>query len=127
MSAASTSGRPLRRAEDLESAPAFHDVGRSERSRHPMSEGVGSLACACDEPQAPSLEQMRRRFADDPIHDAATGADGRVANDVVERHVGRSEEHTSELQSRGQLVCRLLLEKKKPVRVEYRLTEKGLA
>src|SRR5690625_7082105 len=26
---------------------------------------------------------------------------------------GRSEEHTSELQSRGQLVCRLLLEKKK--------------
>src|SRR5437870_10717488 len=27
--------------------------------------------------------------------------------------VGRSEEHTSELQSRGHLVCRLLLEKKK--------------
>src|SRR5215510_8740384 len=27
----------------------------------------------------------------------------------------RSEEHTSELQSRGQLVCRLLLEKKKHV------------
>src|SRR5437870_9920556 len=26
----------------------------------------------------------------------------------------RSEEHTSELQSRGQLVCRLLLEKKNP-------------
>src|SRR5690625_6998477 len=26
--------------------------------------------------------------------------------------LGRSEEHTSELQSRGQLVCRLLLEKK---------------
>src|SRR5207247_9221482 len=28
-------------------------------------------------------------------------------------HVGRSEEHTSELQSRVDLVCRLLLEKKK--------------
>src|SRR3989442_12438563 len=28
--------------------------------------------------------------------------------------VGRSEEHTSELQSRPHLVCRLLLEKKKP-------------
>src|SRR5204863_1307715 len=27
---------------------------------------------------------------------------------------GRSEEHTSELQSRRELVCRLLLEKKKP-------------
>src|SRR5207253_9099332 len=31
---------------------------------------------------------------------------------AVARH-GRSEEHTSELQSRGHLVCRLLLEKKK--------------
>src|SRR5690349_23435068 len=29
------------------------------------------------------------------------------------RHVDRSEEHTSELQSRRDLVCRLLLEKKK--------------
>src|SRR2546425_12260969 len=29
------------------------------------------------------------------------------------RHVGRSEEHTSELQSLAYLVCRLLLEKKK--------------
>src|SRR5690625_7094635 len=33
--------------------------------------------------------------------------DGNLASD------GRSEEHTSELQSRGHLVCRLLLEKKK--------------
>src|SRR3989442_4322125 len=30
--------------------------------------------------------------------------------------VGRSEEHTSELQSRPHLVCRLLLEKKKTMR-----------
>src|SRR5690625_6270208 len=29
------------------------------------------------------------------------------------KYVKRSEEHTSELQSRGHLVCRLLLEKKK--------------
>src|SRR5690625_6868760 len=33
-------------------------------------------------------------------------------------YVDRSEEHTSELQSRGQLVCRLLLEKKKGEQVE---------
>src|SRR5439155_26177043 len=39
-----------------------------------------------------------------PIH--AKHGDGRVDG-------GRSEEHTSELQSRGHLVCRLLLEKKK--------------
>src|SRR5690625_5968413 len=34
--------------------------------------------------------------------------------DRLERDV-RSEEHTSELQSRGHLVCRLLLEKKKHI------------
>src|SRR5207253_7617815 len=32
---------------------------------------------------------------------------------ILERLWTRSEEHTSELQSRGHLVCRLLLEKKK--------------
>src|SRR2546422_5382722 len=33
---------------------------------------------------------------------------------------GRSEEHTSELQSRLHLVCRLLLEKKKKKKKEYK-------
>src|SRR3989449_3908411 len=37
---------------------------------------------------------------------------------------GRSEEHTSELQSRLHLVCRLLLEKKKKQR-QHRVTEKS--
>src|SRR5256885_2654442 len=32
---------------------------------------------------------------------------------VIDGHLGRSEEHTSELQSPCNLVCRLLLEKKK--------------
>src|SRR5438874_9780937 len=36
-----------------------------------------------------------------------------LIHDVV-RQIYRSEEHTSELQSRRDLVCRLLLEKKKP-------------
>src|SRR5690625_5787858 len=35
----------------------------------------------------------------------------------------RSEEHTSELQSRGHLVCRLLLEQKKKIYSAVRLTE----
>src|SRR3989442_11622529 len=39
------------------------------------------------------------------------GATRRKAQQVVGRHL-RSEEHTSELQSRPHLVCRLLLEKK---------------
>src|SRR5258707_5753441 len=33
-------------------------------------------------------------------------------------NINRSEEHTSELQSRQYLVCRLLLEKKKPAAVQ---------
>src|SRR3712207_7673652 len=40
------------------------------------------------------------------------GAPG-AAGDVARLGPGRSEEHTSELQSRQYLVCRLLLEKKK--------------
>src|SRR2546427_4889364 len=35
-------------------------------------------------------------------------------------HRQRSEEHTSELQSQSNLVCRLLLEKKKSGRITYR-------
>src|SRR5437868_12689773 len=35
------------------------------------------------------------------------------------RDVGRSEEHTSELQSRFDLVCRLLLEKKKKKQINH--------
>src|SRR2546421_9591928 len=40
-------------------------------------------------------------------------------NSSMARHApGRSEEHTSELQSRSDLVCRLLLEKKKKNEIE---------
>src|SRR3712207_8107146 len=48
----------------------------------------------------------------DVAADHAAVADGRLP--AEDRRVGvRSEEHTSELQSRQYLVCRLLLEKKK--------------
>src|SRR5699024_11920081 len=43
-----------------------------------------------------------------------------VAALVLLLPVGRSEEHTSELQSRFDLVCRLLLEKKKPTLIARR-------
>src|SRR3712207_8052258 len=46
---------------------------------------------------------LRRADLDDDLHGL-----------VRARQVRRSEEHTSELQSRQYLVCRLLLEKKKP-------------
>src|SRR5690625_5593851 len=43
-----------------------------------------------------------------------------VDDDVTRFQQGRSEEHTSELQSRGHLVCRLLLEKKNNVTISTR-------
>src|SRR5690625_6383848 len=52
-----------------------------------------------------SVEGSSRLTADD-IPDETGDTDDDVAEE-------RSEEHTSELQSRGHLVCRLLLEKKK--------------
>src|SRR3712207_8427526 len=45
-----------------------------------------------------------------PRNGTATGTEGEAAEEAA-----RSEEHTSELQSRQYLVCRLLLEKKKNI------------
>src|SRR3712207_7434124 len=44
-------------------------------------------------------------------HEAISSTDGCVAADRTSRAIGRSEEHTSELQPRQQLVCPFLLEK----------------
>src|SRR5437870_10839278 len=59
------------------------------------------------------------------LHDALPicnhGSPGRAAVPAgvtgIRMEIMRSEEHTSELQSRGHLVCRLLLEKKKQQRI----------
>src|SRR3712207_7878387 len=58
--------------------------------------GAGDLANA----SAPSMEEWLRKHRD-------------LAVDLDKMCGPRSEEHTSELQSRQYLVCRLLLEKKK--------------
>src|SRR2546422_4830716 len=56
----------------------------------------------------------QRELGERQVADAGAGVD---QDDAVEKKGGgaqvRSEEHTSELQSRLHLVCRLLLEKKK--------------
>src|SRR2546422_6191261 len=49
---------------------------------------------------------------------AADGGEHGAVRDAV-----RSEEHTSELQSRLHLVCRLLLEKKKKIEIETRVAK----
>src|SRR5258708_27114472 len=48
-----------------------------------------------------------------PAASGATNANRRPSGEIARRNAGRSEEHTSELQSPDHLVCRLLLEKKK--------------
>src|SRR2546422_5899799 len=57
-----------------------------------------------------ALELARTRAENRRLHEALGHSDPLVG---VSRAMDRSEEHTSELQSRLHLVCRLLLEKKK--------------
>src|SRR5256885_4517519 len=61
--------------------------------------------------QAPATTPLTIVFCDDYL-DPRLGA-----IDAGQRAAGRSEEHTSELQSPCNLVCRLLLEKKKKTRI----------
>src|SRR5690625_6138540 len=57
------------------------------------------------------LEKRRANF----LNEKVLLTDDQIKKEEAEI---RSEEHTSELQSRGHLVCRLLLEKKKQKRTE---------
>src|SRR3712207_7915595 len=57
----------------------------------------------------PHLDQRR----EPRVHEGAEPPARAVHRGAAELHARRSEEHTSELQSRQYLVCRLLLEKKK--------------
>src|SRR5690606_39565006 len=57
--------------------------------------------------------QQRLALVGDPPDAAVLPVPARVAQRVLHMADERSEEHTSELQSRENLVCRLLLEKKK--------------
>src|SRR2546421_8599519 len=53
---------------------------------------------------------------------ASNGDEQKGAGGGASRHADRSEEHTSELQSRSDLVCRLLLEKKKKKETTQEMT-----
>src|SRR5437870_11406911 len=84
---------PTRRSSDLPPAPEarydFRESGRWHCFANPQAPSSMALNCDCG---------------------------GRVelgACGLAKQCQRRSEEHTSELQSRGHLVCRLLLEKKK--------------
>src|SRR2546427_5809379 len=80
---------------------------RSLRGRRPREPGQRGGPARGAQEQGPGLdERLRDR--------QGQGDDGRrAALDDHQRRGTRSEEHTSELQSQSNLVCRLLLEKKK--------------
>src|SRR2546430_13703276 len=61
----------------------------------------------------PRHEADPRRPARPRDHQAVRHERAPAPSGVPETRPGRSEEHTSELQSQSNLVCRLLLEKKK--------------
>src|SRR3712207_7480445 len=64
-------------------------------------------------------DQLAVRHVDEglPLLRIAVAALGVRQRPLLVERVQRSEEHTSELQSRQYLVCRLLLEKKKKIRI----------
>src|SRR3712207_7406225 len=83
----------------VEEEPVDDQDGPGERgNRFGVEHGVGrEIVCGC--PISPGAARRERL-----------------------QHVARSEEHTSELQSRQYLVCRLLLEKKKKKKVTENIT-----
>src|SRR5258705_7346800 len=84
---------------------------------HGLRHDIAQIAVATDEFWCP-VEQPDHIVGDEDLAVAfrrRADSDGRhrdLLRDLF-REVGRSEEHTSELQSLRHLVCRLLLEKKK--------------
>src|SRR5206468_9618739 len=88
---------PTRRSSDLRQSPRGSPVVMAQR---PPCRGPGGN-CGAVKPGGTSAYASGR------------GGTPRVAAAPAPREHRRSEEHTSELQSRSDLVCRLLLEKKK--------------
>src|SRR5699024_11238660 len=78
---------------------------RRERERDRIEERAARRAAAIDD--------AREATSDDAIVLDMTRSRKRFVAGALAASIVRSEEHTSELQSRFDLVCRLLLEKKK--------------
>src|SRR5690625_5763525 len=113
--------KPVCRAEvGGQKLPATEYLGRRKHSapstrvqRHPAQASSVSVPMVFRR-SAGARPGLRRQFfgASRPVVGGAMSA-GRRQHRGTSSTGCRSEEHTSELQSRGHLVCRLLLEKKK--------------
>src|SRR3712207_8329931 len=72
-----------------------------------------SYAACASAARSPSRRATDRAISLTSAHSSQCGRTAKNGNSPCARWSARSEEHTSELQSRQYLVCRLLLEKKK--------------
>src|SRR5207247_7420717 len=91
---------PTRRSSDLSTAAA---------TPRPCPRAPNAAAIASAKPAVIIDQRTTSGFAAPPAASCAYSGD---TNPTTRRIKPRSEEHTSELQSRVDLVCRLLLEKK---------------
>src|SRR5690625_6614619 len=92
--------------------PYHEDFVRSE-SFAQTAPKVGVLLINLGTPDAPEPAAIRRYLAQFLSDPRVVELPPILWQPILRTAVLRSEEHTSELQSRGHLVCRLLLEKKK--------------
>src|SRR3712207_7388206 len=76
----------------------FRSRGRAHAGQRPLDGGRDRVGLALPLRHQEQLARLQDR--------------AEALGEAVRRHLVRSEEHTSELQSRQYLVCRLLLEKK---------------
>src|SRR2546427_7793217 len=90
---------------------------RPPRSTHFPYTTLFRSACCTMGKQSLDCSQARETQRRLRIEGQDKHAEGKPSHDHLERSnetdINRSEEHTSELQSQSNLVCRLLLEKKK--------------
>src|SRR5438034_1848937 len=89
----------------------------SARGRRPNQAGIAALARSTAPRAASSIARRERNVKAAAVRNRSSSAPtSRVRNErraMTRISASRSEEHTSELQSHSDLVCRLLLEKKK--------------
>src|SRR5690606_14401308 len=112
---------------DQEAGVELHGALRAQLQPHPHAEQHAHAEVAAVQQQAfahldftvvavqhAQVEDQQGQHDDEKAQPEPGGSSQEGGCQKVERmHRSRSEEHTSELQSRENLVCRLLLEKKK--------------
>src|SRR2546428_8352738 len=100
----------------------FNDTATTEIYTLSPTRRSSDLGCDGVQPVGKSRRRIRGglELYEQPGEPGRSLGEGHGPDLRADRKVPRSEEHTSELQSRSDLVCRLLLEKKKPGAVHGR-------